>query len=185
MKLPLLLDHIRQINHNPNICLSSILPVLASSLIRSELAQMVLVSSILTLTACNSTKPPQVIQTNPVPPTVQSALAAKYPGVVPVWEAQRYGYEAAFTKNGIEYEAEFSPNGQWLETEYEVTKTQFPAILLQKIRQKYPDYNITKCEIELTPKGTFYEVEVEKGKTEIELYFDQRGNPAQNYNEDA
>ena len=132
--------------------------------------------AILILSACNSSEVPQ---------TVQSAFLTRYPGVSPRWEPQPYGYEAVFTKDRIEYEAEFSQDGQWLETEYEVLETQFPMIVLEQIRQKYPDYAITKREIELTPQGTFYEVEVQRGDEEIELYFDERAKPATNSNEDA
>ena len=57
-------------------------------------------------------------------------------------------------------------------------------IVLEQVRQKYPDYAITKREIELTPQGTFYEVEVERGDKEIELYFDERAKPATNSHED-
>ncbi len=120
-----------------------------------------------------------------IPQNVQNALLAKYPGASATWEIQPYGYEAVFNQNGIEYEAEFSQNGQWLETEYEVSDAQFPTTILQKIQLDYPGYQITKREIELTPQGTFYEVEVEQGGAQIELYFDERANPANNSNEDA
>ena len=146
---------------------------------------LLLVGSILTLSACVSVEDTETVSSTQIPQTVQNALVAQYPGVSAVWELQPYGYEAVFTQNGIEYEAEFSHNGQWLETEYEVSEAQFSAIVLQNIRQQYPGYAITKREIELTPQGTFYEVEVEQGEAEIELYFDERGNPATNSNEDA
>ena len=137
----------------------------------------------------NSTQIPQTVQNsityNQIPQVVQNALLTKYPGVSATWEIQPYGYEAVFNQNGIEYEAEFSQNGQWLETEYEVSNAQFPANLLQRIQLDYPGYQITKHEIELTPQGTFYEVEVEQGGRQIELYFDERSNPANNSNEDV
>lgn len=137
---------------------------------------VLLSGSILILSGCNSLQ---------VPENVQSAMKTKYPNVSPRWESQPYGYEAVFTKDGIEYEAEFSKDGQWLETEYEVSETQFPASVLERVKREYPGYAITKREIELTPKGTFYEVEVKQGDTEIELYFDERGKPTTNSHEDA
>jgi len=143
---------------------------------------LLLVGSLLTLFACSSNQASETVQ---VPETVQSALQTKYPGVEARWESQPYGYEAVFTKDGFEYEAEFSSKGQWLETEYEVSDAQFPAIVLERVKGKYPGYAITKREIELTPLGTFYEVEVEQGDQQIELYFDDRANPAANSNEDA
>jgi len=96
-----------------------------------------------------------------------------------------YGYEAVFVQDGLEYEAEYSSTGEWLETEYEVQEFQFPQAVLRAVRQQYPNYVITKYEIELTPLGTFYEVEVEGNGQEIELYFDEQGRPTANSNEDA
>lgn len=120
-----------------------------------------------------------------VPETVRSAFQAQYPNVSPAWEAQPYGYEATFTQAGTEYEVELSRAGQWLETEYEVSEPQFSAAVIDRVKREYPNFVITKREIEITPSGTFYEVEIEQGEQEIELYFDQRGNPASNSNEDA
>jgi Putative beta-lactamase-inhibitor-like, PepSY-like len=157
------------------------LPLLLKSRLGS-LAVIGAASSTLILTACNKPSNTQSIQ---VPPSVQSAFAAKYPGVSPTWASQAYGYEAIFPKNGIEYEAEFSKDGRWLETEYEVPENQFSTLVLNRVKKEYPGYKIKKREIELTPRGTFYEVEVEGGGKQIERYYDERGNPARNSNEDA
>jgi hypothetical protein len=134
-------------------------------------------ASTLVLTACPSQ--PQV------PENVIRAFENRHPGISPLWETQPYGYEAVFTQNGIEYEVELDPNGQWLETESEVAEAQFSSLVLQRVRGEYPGFAITKLEIELTPQGTFYEVEIEQGEQELELYFDDRANPAPNSHEDA
>ncbi len=124
--------------------------------------------------------------TTEVPDNVQRAFAAAHPGVSPAWEKQSYGYEAEFVKDGIEYEVEFSDAGQWLETEYEVTQDyQFSLLVLDKVKREHPGWALTKREVEITPQGKFYEVEIEQGGQQIELYFDERGNKAQNSNEDA
>jgi len=120
-----------------------------------------------------------------VPNAVLQAFNAKYPGVNPQWEEQPYGYEAVFLNGGVEYEAEYSATGEWLETEYEVPESQFSAAVLQRVRQQYPGYAITKYEIELTPQGTFYEVEIEGNGQEAELYFNEQAQPTANSNEDA
>ncbi|WP_448563232.1 PepSY-like domain-containing protein [Trichothermofontia sp.] len=72
-----------------------------------------------------------------------------------------------------------------METEYEVQEPQFPQAVLQTVKQRYPNYTITKYEVELTPRGTFYEVEVEGNDQEIELYLDGQGQPTANSNEDV
>ncbi len=88
-------------------------------------------------------------------------------------------------QNGLETEAEYNASGQWLETEVEVEEAAFSKAVLDRIRQLYPQYTITKREIETTPNGTFYEVEITLGDQELELYFDANGNPATNSNEDS
>ncbi len=120
-----------------------------------------------------------------VPDVVVQAFNTTYPNISPQWEQMPYGYEAVFVQDGQEYEVEYSSDGEWLETEYEVQELQFPQAVLQAVRQQYPNYAITKYEIELTPLGTFYEVEVEGNGQEIELYFDEQGQPTANANEDA
>lgn len=121
-----------------------------------------------------------------IPEHIQNAFAQRHPEISPTWEVQpSYGYEATFTQNGVEYEVEFASDGTWLETEYEVSDLQFPPVILNQVQQQYPGYTITKREIEITPQGTFYELEVEQGDEEIELYFNERALPATNLNEDA
>jgi hypothetical protein len=115
-------------------------------------------------------------QTILVPQTVEAAFKLKHPDVPHTWHRHHYGYEAIFTQNNIKYEAEFSETGEWLETEYYVTATNFPTAILKKIKQEYPQFTITKYEVELTPQGIFYEVDITDGETEEELYFDSNGN---------
>ena len=43
---------------------------------------------------------------------------------------------------------------------------------------------IQEFEIELTPKGTFYEIEMVSGTQETELYYDSQGKRTENTNED-
>jgi Putative beta-lactamase-inhibitor-like, PepSY-like len=120
-----------------------------------------------------------------VPRVVEEGFNAKYSPEIPRrWQRHHYGYEAVFTQNNIEYEGEFSADGEWLETEYYVTEKEFPLAVLKKIKKEYPKLIITKYEVEITPKGVFYELDVTDGETEEELYFDEKGNPAFDLYED-
>lgn len=120
-----------------------------------------------------------------VPEVVQNAFTKKYPGMTPTWEKKLYGYEGIFFDQGIEYEGEFDANGVWLETEYEVNPVVFSQQVIKRVQQENPGYQITKYEIEITPQGKFYEVEIERGSEQIELYFNQNAQPARNFYEDA
>ncbi|ABA22055.1 conserved hypothetical protein [Trichormus variabilis ATCC 29413] len=124
----------------------------------------------------SSYHPAKKEQSITVPPSVQAAFQAKYPNIPHTWQRHEYGYEAVFTQNNIQYEAEFSETGEWLETEYYVTEKDFPPIVLKRIKQERPGYIITKYEVEITPKGIFYEVDITDGELEEELYLDSQGN---------
>jgi uncharacterized membrane protein YkoI len=101
------------------------------------------------------------------------------------WQMQHYGYEAIFEKNGRTYEVEFDKNGNWLETELEdVPAIEIPTNILQIVKREFPNNRIQEFEIELTPKGTFYEVEVLIDNQEKEIYYDSQGKRAENTNED-
>ncbi len=120
-----------------------------------------------------------------VPTTVENAFNTKYSSNIPrSWELHYQGYKATFIENGIKYEAEFLASGQWVETERIVSKKEFPEVVLQKIKEKYPGFIVTKYEIEITPKGVFYEVDITNGEIEDELYFDEKGNFATDLYED-
>ncbi len=120
-----------------------------------------------------------------VPTVVENAFNTKYsPDIPRTWQKHYYGYEAVFIQNNIKYEAEYSDNGEWLETEYYVSEKEFPKAVLQKIKKERPNFVITKYEVEITPKGIFYEVDITDGEIEEELYFDGKGNAAPDLYED-
>ncbi len=101
------------------------------------------------------------------------------------WKKQSFGYEAIFQQNGRTYEVEFDPQGNWVETELEnVPSVEVPSVIIDAAKKLYPTGRITEFEIELTPKGTFYELEMTTEKGETEVYFDSNGQRAKNLNED-
>lgn len=119
-----------------------------------------------------------------VPQSVEAAFRAKYSDIPHTWQRHEYGYEATFIQNNIKHEAEFSATGEWLETEYYAKAKDFPPLVLNRIKEIRPQFTITKYEIEITPKGIFYEVDITDGETEEELYFDSQGNPQLDLYED-
>jgi Putative beta-lactamase-inhibitor-like, PepSY-like len=119
------------------------------------------------------------------PGPVQQAFDQRYPGFEAVtWEQQPYGWEAAFGGDDGAYEAEFDPSGRWLETEVEVVDgAGFPAAVRQAVQGVTGGGPIDKWEIEVTPTGEFYEIEILG--SDGEYYFDANGQPVDNEYEDA
>jgi Putative beta-lactamase-inhibitor-like, PepSY-like len=119
------------------------------------------------------------------PGPVQQAFDQRYPGFdVVAWEPQPYGWEAAFGGDDGAYEAEFDHSGRWLETEVEVVDgAGFPAAARQAVQNVTRGGHVDKWEIEVTPAGEFYEIEILG--SDGEYYFDAAGRPVNNEYEDA
>ena len=101
------------------------------------------------------------------------------------WVKRDYGMEAIFKQNGRTYEVEFDHEGNWVETELEnVPAIEIPAKVIETAKAMHPTSQITEFEIELTAKGTFYEVEMSTPNGEVELYLDGNGKRMYNTNED-
>jgi uncharacterized membrane protein YkoI len=101
------------------------------------------------------------------------------------WVKRDYGMEAIFKQNGRTYEVEFDHEGNWVETELEnVPAIEVPTKVIEAAKAMHPTGQITEFEIELTAKGTFYEVEMATPNGEVEMYFDGNGKRMYNTNED-
>jgi uncharacterized membrane protein YkoI len=101
------------------------------------------------------------------------------------WMKRDYGTEAIFKQNGRTYEVEFDHEGNWIETELEnVPAIEIPTKVIETAKSIHPTGQITEFEIELTAKGTFYEIEMAAANGEVELYLDGNGKRMYNTNED-
>lgn len=111
-----------------------------------------------------------------VPASVQKAFDQKFPNTKGVkWEKEKKSYEAEFMSNGKEVSAEFSPEGQWLQTEREIQINELPAAIQTAIKSKFAGYNLKEAEIVENKNGKNYQVELLKGKEEIEAQFSENG----------
>ena len=141
---------------------------------RSRLPVVVAALAVAGVTGCSAVHDP-----------VQQAFDRRYPGFETVqWEQQPYGWEAVFGGDDGAFEAEFDAGGNWLETEVEVVDgAGFPPAVREAVRSATNGSHIEKWEIEVTPAGEFYEVEVLG--SDGEWYFDANGRQANNQYEDA
>lgn len=110
-----------------------------------------------------------------VPEKVRNAFDSRYPdSYVYEWEYKKKTgfYEAEFMYKGFKYEAYFTKEGVWVATEKEIGKKDLPEAVLNALEAEYGDWKIdevTEHETEKIP--VMYEIEIKKGKRELEVYF--------------
>ncbi len=108
-----------------------------------------------------------------IPDAVLKNFKAKYPNANSVkWEKDEDIFVIEFILDGQEYEAEFDKTGKWLETEEEIKIGDLPEAIQKVLNTKYSGYEIGEAEyVETADYGIIYEVVIEKGDKEIEIYF--------------
>ncbi len=112
-----------------------------------------------------------------VPVKVKTAFEQKFPNATKVkWEKENdTEWEAEFRMNNNEYSANFDNKGNWLETEYEVEMKDIPEAVKSTLDNEFASYEIEVSEVSENAEGTFYEFELEKDETEMEVVIDQSG----------
>lgn len=110
-------------------------------------------------------------QTTDVPQKAKDAFAKKFPTAKKVkWDKEnKTEWEAEFKMNGKEYSANFSSDGSWMETEYEIKKSDLPEAVKKTLMTEFSEYKIEEIELSETPDGKVYEFAFEKGETEMEV----------------
>jgi Protein of unknown function (DUF2874). len=107
---------------------------------------------------------------------INTFITEKYPGAkILEYDNERWGIEVDILHDRKYKDVLFSSNGEWLRTEWDVRKSEVPSVVLSTIEQKYRDYKIDDIEFHETPAGVRYAFELEKGKTEINVYISVDG----------
>ncbi len=134
--------------------------------------QILIFSSILifSLTACAQSD-------KAVPAAIKSAFSRKFSGATGVkWGKESINeWEAEFKMDDKEYSANFDNSGTWMETEYEISAKEIPAVVNDAISKELPGYRINESEISETVKGKVYEFVLSKGREKMEAAFDING----------
>jgi len=112
-----------------------------------------------------------------VPEKVKTAFSAKFENAKKVkWDKENDSeWEAEFKMDGKKYSANFDLDGNWMETEYEIEKSEIPVAVQATLNLDFLGYKIEEAEVSETTEGKFYEFEIEKGKTEKEITIDESG----------
>ncbi len=120
----------------------------------------------------------QKLKDSDVPVSVQSAFSKLFPTATEVkWSKESANeFEAEFKMNKTEKSANFDQTGRWLGTETEIKSAGLPQPVLATISKDFAGYKIEESEKAETPdKGTFYEMELEKGESKIEVQISADG----------
>lgn len=117
-----------------------------------------------------------------VPEKVKTAFAEKFPGAKDViWDKEDDAeWEAEFSLNDKEYSANFSVDGTWKETEYEISESELPAAVKERLKNDFADCDIEEIEISETADGKTYEFALEKDETDIEVAILPNGEVVKN-----
>ena len=113
-----------------------------------------------------------------VPNTLSQALTEKYPTASKIeWEKKSGYYVAECWVNNEELDVWFDGQGEWKMTETDLFRNNLPSAVLTSFENsEYANWHLDdldKLEYPILP--TSYVLEVEQGKTEIQLFYAEDG----------
>lgn len=135
---------------------------------------------IMALVIAGITAKAQDIMKTDVPSSVSSAFDKKFPGMNNQdvdWDKEGGNFQAEFEMEGKEYEVLFDNQGSWLSTEIEkINASELPESISKQLNTgEYSTWEIDDIMVKENPEETIYEIEVEKGMKDHNLYFDKSG----------
>ena len=84
-------------------------------------------------------------------------------------------FEVNFKQGAEAMSATYVTAGQWMETEKDIEMEALPEAVRNTIASKYQDQKLEGISHVESPKGIFYEVDMEKGETSMEVVFSTDG----------
>lgn len=134
-----------------------------------------LLSGCLAFIACDDDKDESPVAPNTA---IEKAFTNRYPDAGrPLWETKGSFAVAEFKLGNDKADAWFDMNGQWVLTETDVPFTALPEAVRNGFAQgPYADWKVEDVDkLERPEAATVYVIEVEKGETEKDLYYDESG----------
>lgn len=113
-----------------------------------------------------------------VPAPVKSGFSQKFSGATNVkWGKENdKEWEAEFKLGGKNYSANFDNAGTWVETEYQISVKEIPAVVKTALEKESAGAKIKVSEVTETKDGKSFEFVVGKGENQTELVIDNAGN---------
>lgn len=128
---------------------------------------------IMSVLALSGTACGQKVSEAAVPQPVKAAFMKQFPKAEKTrWEMEKKtDYEVNFKQGTEEMSATYGTAGQWMETEKTIGMEALPEAVRSTIASKYPDQKLEDISHVESPKGTFFEVDMEKGEKSMEVVF--------------
>lgn len=114
-------------------------------------------------------------QKTEVPANVKKAFEQKVPNAKDVeWEydSEDKVWEVEYETGEEELVSAFDENGKWVETEKKIKFSELPEAVMATLKSDYANYEVEDAEFVETPKGSFYEVEIELKEDDKETEYD-------------
>ena len=112
-----------------------------------------------------------------VPQAVKTAFTKQFPKADHAkWEMEtKTEYEVNFKLGAEEMSATYGTAGQWLETEMDIKADALPDAVRRTLADKYAGSKVKDLSHVENPQGTFYEADLEKGETSMEVVISPDG----------
>jgi hypothetical protein len=120
----------------------------------------------------------QKLKESEVPVAAKQAFTKKFPHVKSVaWSKENdTEFEAEYKMSGTEQSSNFDKEGKWLVTETEVKSSALPTAVQAILKKDFIDYKVKEVEkVENAANEIFYEMALEKGKTNLEVKISPEG----------
>ncbi len=114
-----------------------------------------------------------------VPAAIKEGLKKEFPDAkAKEWAKEGDTYEAEFIWKKAETSATFSTAGKLMETETEIKIEELPKAVYEYVQKNHADHKITEASkiVEAGTGKVSFEAEISKGKEEMDLIFDDKGN---------
>ena len=132
---------------------------------------------ILSLLALSATACGQKVTEADVPQPVKAAFMKQFPKADKArWEMEtKTEYEVNFKQGAEDMSATYGAAGQWLETEKDIKADALPGPVRKTLADRYAGHKVKDLSYVESPKGKFYEADIEKGEKSMEIVFNADG----------
>lgn len=121
-----------------------------------------LASSVLAFSIMSCSLLDNDIPASKVPSVVKNAFEQQYNNPVDVeWEKKKRNYEVDFELENVDHAALFNPEGRLLMAKQDISETDLPTAITDRIAVDFPDHYIDDVDKVETGEKTLYQVELD------------------------